>query len=387
MTTYVWQNDNWPTLRFDAEKLLIPLGRCRHVQGELQHRMRTLDDRYVVETEALLLESEALRTSEIEGVQLNPQSVRSSVARKLGLEDAGLRQPDRYTEGLIEVLMDATQNHQQSLTPERLFGWHAALFPTGYSGMSPIAVGCYRSDESGGMQVVSGRPGKQVVHYEAPPAEHLVSEMDMFLHWFNTTGTACRNTRKADGETGGMDGILRAGMAHFHFVTLHPFDDGNGRLARVITDMAMAQDEGTARRAYSISATIAAARKAYYAVLEQAQKGNGDITEWLIWFVQALEQAMRSSMEAIALTLRKTEFWKRTARTPLNERQRKVLNRLLDAGPEGFEGGLTNKKYVSMTKAAPATATRDLADLVAKGVLRAVAGGRSTRYEVDWQVI
>ena len=367
---YVWQHNSWPNFQYSAEQLLAPLAHCRRLQGELLQQLASLDDKYAIEAEAHVLEAEAIRTSEIEGIQLNPQSVRSSVARKLGLEDAGLHRGNRYEEGLIEILLDATQHHEDSLSADRLFGWHAALFPTGYSGMSKIAVGSWRTDEHGAMLVASGRPHKQTIHYEAPPAGRLANEMEVFIRWFNAPSK--------------HDGIIRAAVAHFWFVTLHPFDDGNGRLARIITDMAMAQDEKTSRRAYSLSAQIASTRRSYYQVLEQVQKGDGDITAWLLWFIEALELAMRNSQVIVGQTLKKASFWRIHAQTSLNDRQRKVINKLLDAGPEGFEGGLTNKKYVGMTKAASATATRDLVDLAEKGLLVKIAGGRSTRYELAW---
>ncbi|MGE4297913.1 MAG: Fic family protein [Desulfovibrionaceae bacterium] len=369
MTTYIWQQPDWPMFRFNAEALLSSLGSCRRLQGELLGQMASLDDRYALEAEAVFLETEALRTSEIEGVKLLPQSVRSSVARRLGLETAGVVPVNRYEEGLVDVLVDATQQHAAPLTRERLFGWHAALFPTGYSRLEKITVGNWRTDERGAMEVVSGRPGKVKVHYQAPKASDLEQEMDAFLTWFNTPGNE--------------DGIIKAAMAHFWFVTIHPFDDGNGRLARAITDMALAQDEKTARRAYSMSWKIAHARKTYYAELEHAQRGDGDLTAWLRWFLDTLQQAMFRSKELAKLTLMKAAFWKRHASVPINERQRKVLNKLLDAGPDGFEGGLSNQKYRHITKSSSATATRDLADLVQKGMLAMEGGGRGARYGIS----
>ncbi|WP_430735342.1 Fic family protein [Halodesulfovibrio aestuarii] len=369
MATYIWQTENWPNFTYQAEAILTPLGKCRKLQGELLQQLATLDENFSLEAEATLLEAEALRTSEIEGIQLNPQSVRSSVAKKLGLEDAGIGKVGQYEENLVDILLEATLNKNAPLTEETLFSWHAALFPTGYSGRHKIQIGHWRSDEKGAMQVISGRPGKQIIHYEAPPAERLPKEVGSFLEWFATANE--------------KDGIIRAAIAHFWFVTIHPFDDGNGRLARIITDMTMAQDEQTSRRAYSISAQIAGNRKAYYQVLEQTQKGDGNITEWLVWFINTLEQAMLKSKDLIKQTLAKADFWKTHATTPINDRQRKVLNKLLDAGLDGFEGGLTNKKYIAMTKASSATATRDLVDLVEKGMLEKSAGGRSTTYYIE----
>lgn len=370
MTQYIWQNKSWPTFRYDAEILLPKLGSCRKLQGELLAQMATLDDRLALEAEAVFLEAEVLLTSEIEDVKLHPQSVQSSVARKLGLEEVGYHPRNQYEDGMVEVLVDATANHIAPLTPERLFGWHAALFPTGYTGIQRITVGDWRTDEQGAMQVVSGRPGKVKLHYEAPPADLLPKEMKAFLNWFNSP---------VDG-----DGIIRAGIAHFWFVTLHSFDDGNGRLARAITDMAMAQDEQTSRRAYSLSSQISASRKAYCGVLEEAQKDKNDITGWLAWFLETVEQGMRNSRELARLTIMKAEFWKQHAKANTNDLQRKVLNKLLDAGPDGFEGGLSNKKYISMTRASSATATRHLKALVDAGLLIQSGGGRSVRYEIDW---
>lgn len=370
MPTYIWQSKNWPTFTYDANAVLSPLGQCRKLQGHLLQQLTTLDENYLLEAEATLLEAEALRTSEIEGVQLNPQSVRSSIARKLGLEDAGVGHIGQYEENLVDILLDATTHKEDPLTTDQLFSWHAALFPTGYSGRHKILIGEWRSDEEGRMQVISGRPGKQIIHYEAPPANSLNKEINCFLAWFNSKET--------------IDGIIRAAIAHFWFVTIHPFDDGNGRLARIITDMAMAQDEKTSRRAYSLSAQIAGNRKAYYQILEKTQKENGDITEWLLWFIESLEKAILKSKDLIKTTLAKANFWKTHISTTVNDRQRKVLNKLLDAGLNGFEGGLTNKKYTSMTKAAYATATRDLADLVEKKMLIKTAGGRSTKYAIKW---
>lgn len=371
MTKYIWQSPLWPELKYDAQTLLPQLSTCRRRQGELLSRISTLDENFIIEAEASLLESEAIRTSEIEGLKLNPQSVRSSVARKLGLEDAGFPKVGRYEDNLVEILLDATQGHTGDLDKERLFAWHAAFFPSGYSGITPITAGAWRSDEDGAMQVISGRPGKQKVHYEAPPAGKLENEMTAFIDWFNTSEE--------------QDGIIRSAIAHFRFVTIHPFDDGNGRLARIITDLAMAQDEKTSRRAYSLSAQIAGNRKGYYTILEQTQKGDGDITPWLLWFIEMLEKAILNSQTIIAHTLMKADFWKKHSSTQINDRQRKVINKLLDAGPNGFAGGLSNKNYVSIAKCGPATATRDLKYLVEVGVLaKSDRGGRSTRYGVDW---
>lgn len=384
---YIWQSPTWPILSYNAEELLVPLARCRRLQGQVLQRLAPLlgplnGDASIasgvtlnnLQAEASVLEVEALATSKIEGIELSPHSVRSSIAHKLGIEHASLHTANRYEEGLIEVLLDATQQYKTPLTVERLCGWHAALFPSGHAGMHKITVGHWRSDSLGAMQVVSGMYGKKTIHYEAPPAESIAKEMDAFLTWFNSPSKE--------------DSIIRAGIAHFWFVTLHPFDDGNGRLARIITDLALAQDEQIARRAYSFSAQIVGARKKYYMRLESAQKGSGDITVWLVWFIETLEKALQNANTIVAHSLAKAEFWQNFALTELNERQKKVVSKLVDLGPDcisgGFEGGLSNKNYMSMTKVSSATATRDLVDLVAKGLLTQQSGGRNTRYVLVW---
>ncbi|MGD9137635.1 MAG: Fic family protein, partial [Desulfobacterales bacterium] len=322
---------------------------------------------------AEVLIEETLKTSEIEGVLLDARAVRSSVARRLGLPAAGLPEVNSpLADGVVEILLDATQKHAEKLTAERLFGWHAALFPTGYSGIHKIRVAAWRDDRKGPMQVVSGPIGREKVHYQAPPARRLNEEMKRFFSWWDKS----RNE---------MDGILRAGVSHLWFAAVHPFDDGNGRIARTITDMALAQDENLATRCYSLSSQIMADRSAYYDILECVNKGDGDITQWLKWFLECVSLAIVSSNRLLSNVMQKARFWKHYAQTELNHRQRKALNRLLDDGRGGFEGGLTNRKYAGMTHVSRATAQRELADLVKKGILRPnPGGGRSASYDLVW---
>jgi Fic family protein len=324
-----------------------------------------------LEAQAEVLAAEVLDTSAIEGKNLDPDSVRSSVARRLGLPDAGLSRQDRYTEGLVDVLLDATTNYQLPLTIERLHGWQAALFPTGYSGMYRIAVGEFRGDSP--MQVISGPLGREKVHYEAPPGNAVASHADQFLEWWHSR------------EQGKLDGIIRAAIAGFWFVSIHPYEDGNGRLARAITDMALAQEEKLAVRYYSFSAQIMEERQSYYEVLEKCQKGDLDITEWLLWFLGCFERAIARSDDLIGKVLLKARFWEIHRQTELNQRQRKVINRLLDAGTGGFEGGLTTRKYTGMTKSSRTTSYREITDLLDKKILSQNPGkGRSVSYDLVW---
>lgn len=362
---YVWQDKKWPNLRWQDDKLSILLGKCRFSQGKLLARIQALGMTLSREAQAEVLVNEAVTTSAIEGVELNPQSVRSSAAKQLGLPFLGLLPSDRYIDGLVEVLLDATTHFLKPLTAERLKGWQAALFPTGFSGIHPVRVGKWRNSP---MQVLSGPVGRERVHYEAPPHAKLESEMRAFLAWW----------KKSQGK---MDGLIRAGVAHFYFVTIHPFDDGNGRIARAITDMALAQDEKLNQRFYSLSSQIMAERKKYYDILESTQKGGVDITAWLLWFLECVERAIQKSETTIATVLNKGHFWRKFVDVQMSERQRKVINRLLDAGHGGFEGGLTTRKYVGMTKCSRATAFREIADLVEKGMLKQNEGaGRSVSY-------
>lgn len=303
---------------------------------------------------------DVIKSSEIEGEKLDYEQVRSSIARKLGINIAGMVAANRNVEGVVEMMLDATQNHHKPLTHKRLFGWHSALFPAAYSGMHKIEVGRYRTGE---MQIVSGAMGKEKVHYEAVPASRLKEEMDGFLHWFN-------------GKTP-IDPVLKSAIAHFWFIIIHPFDDGNGRIARAISDLMLARADGSAERYYSMSSQILVERKQYYEVLQKVQHSNGDITDWLNWFLQCLKQALLATQTTLERILRKTEFWKTHDHTPLNERQRQMLNKLLD----GFDGKLKSSKWAKIAKCSPDTALRDIKDLIDKGILtQEQQGGRSTNY-------
>ena len=369
MANYIWQLTSWPEFRWDNAKLLRPLGITRQTQGKLLAK----SEHFGLSLRAEVLTQEAFTTAAIEGELLDRDSVRSSVARRLGLPTAGLPPAERHVDALVEMLIDATRNHNDPLTTARLKSWQAGLFPTGYSGMSKIVVGDWRRDTEP-MQVVSGPIGKETVHYEAPPAERVDSEVERFLAWFQSSPDH-------------MDGIVRAAVAHLWFVTIHPFQDGNGRIARAIADMALAQDENMNFRLYTMSAQIRTDQDNYYDILERTQKGNGDITEWISWFLDCLSRAVRRSEAEINKVMDKARFWKNIAQIALNERQRKVVNRLLDAGPTGFEGGVTNRKYRGMTKTTRETAKRDIGDLVAKCILvKRPGGGRSTSYDLDWSL-
>jgi len=318
----------------------------------------------------ITLTEQALDTSAIEGEHLNRDSVRSSIANRLGLKQAGIsKPPDRYIEGLLDMLLDATENYDKALTLERLYGWHAALFPTGYSGIRKITVASLR--QAGPMQIVSGRPGKTKVHYEAPPSEIVNHEMKLFLQWFNTENN--------------MDGLVRAGMAHLWFELLHPFEDGSGRLGRAIIDLVLARDERQSSRYYSLSSAIMQDRKNYYFSLEKSCRGDLDITAWLIWFLNCFKNAIEHAISVINDISFKSRFWEQHATTELNTRQIKVLNRLLDAGKNGFIGGMTTRKYMQLTKTSRATAYRELSNLVCKKCLKPIVKkGRSAAYEIRW---
>lgn len=373
MHRYIWQSETWPDLTWRDEELIAPLSRCRLRQGKLLGRLTAIDSHMEREAYAELLVEEAVQTASIEGQLLDRRSVHSSVARRLGLDSGGLPPVERHADGLVEVLMDATEKHDDPLTADRLKAWQAAIFPTGYSGLQRIVTGDWRGPDT--MRIVSGPLGQEKIHYEASPRERVEKEMTSFMKWWG-------ESRKS------MDGILRAGVAHFRFVTIHPFEDGNGRIARAITDMAMAQDEGYRRRFYSLSAQIVAERNAYYEILEKTQKGTGDITAWLNWFLSCFSGAIGKSEQTLRNVFIKSAFWKEHAKTILNDRQQKVINKLLDAGEGGFEGGLTTRKYLAMTKVARATAQREIRDLVEKKVLQAnPGGGRSTSYDLIWPAL
>lgn len=369
--TYIWQKSTWPDFHWDGAALLDLLGECRFRQGQLLARLKGLGFEMQQQARADVLVEEALKTSAIEGEMLQPDMVRSSVARMLGLPTAGLPAVvDRRTDGVVEILLDASRNYTEPPSAQRLFGWHAALFPTGYSGLRRIKVAGWRDDAAGPMRVVSGPLDRERVHYLAPPAERLESEMQRFIHWW------AKGSRS-------LDGVLRAGVAHLWFVAIHPFDDGNGRIARALTEMALAGDEDQPYRCYSLSAQIMQEREAYYRILEHASQGDGEITEWLSWFLSCMTRAIGRSEELLSIVLEKHRFWQHNAGKALSGRQQKVINRLLDAGSEGFEGGMTNRKYAGIAHVSRATAQRELADLLGKGLLRLnPGGGRSTSYSL-----
>lgn len=359
---FIHQYENWTNFKWDNDRLLMLLANVRHLQGRLLGQMENLGFKLQEEAVLSTLTLDVLKSTEIEGEILNKEQVRSSIARRLGLEVSGLVDSPRNVDDVVEMMLDATQNYTLPVTTQRLFGWHAALFPTGYSGIYKIEVGKYRS---GDMQVVSGPLGKEKVHYEAPKANELEPEMDHFLKWINN-GVE-------------IDPVLKAAIAHFWFITIHPFDDGNGRIARAITDMQLARSDKSSQRFYSMSNQILAERKKYYEILEKTQRGDGDITEWLVWFLSCLERALINSSDVLEAVLVKARFWEQHAQTPLNDRQRLMLNKLLD----GFVGKLTSSKWAKIAKCSQDTAIRDIQDLIGKGILqKEAAGGRSTNYEL-----
>lgn len=360
---YIYQRKNWTVFKWNNDTLLPLLANVRHLQGRLLGQMESLGFKFQEEALLSTLTLDVLKSNEIEGEVLNKEQVRSSIARRLGLAVSGLVDIPRNVDGVVEMMLDATQHYMKPLTTERVFGWHAALFPTGYSGMYKIEAGKYRS---GDMQVVSGAMGKERVHYEAPKADVLEVEMKRFLNWFNN-----------ESET---DPVLKAAIAHFWFVTIHPFDDGNGRIARTITDMQLARSDGSPQRFYSMSNQILTERKRYYSLLEQTQRGDGDITAWLEWFLRCLENALVNSRVILESVLAKAKFWERHSQMSLNDRQRLMLNKLLD----DFEGKLTSSKWAKIARCSQDTAIRDIQDLINKGILRKEAeGGRSTNYELQ----
>jgi Fic family protein len=362
---YIHERTDWPRFRWNRERVSTLLVDVRHRQGRLIGRMEGLG--FQLRSEAVLhsLTEEVLKSSEIEGEKLDRDQVRSSVARHLGIDIGGLTPADRNVEGVVEMMLDATQKYDRPLTASRLFDWHAALFPTSRSGMTRIRVGVWRDDKTGPMQVISGPIGKEHIHYEAPPAGRLRDEMKRFLDWL-----------EKDHST---DLVLKAAIAHLWFVTIHPFDDGNGRIARAIADMVLARSEGSPQRFYSMSAQIRQERKAYYEILEATQKDDLDITAWLEWFLGCLGRAFDRAETILATVLDKARFWERFAAVPLNDRQRKIVNRLLN----GFEGKLTSSKWATLARCSQDTALRDIEDLMEKGILvRDAAGGRSTSYSL-----
>ncbi len=363
---YIHERDDWPRFHWGLEGLANQLAAVRHRQGRLIGRMEGLGFRLREEAVLSTLTQDVLKSSEIEGEILDIDQVRSSLARRLGLDIGALTPADRHVEGVVELMLDATQKYEESLTEERLFGWHSALFPTGRSGMQKIRVGKWRDDNAGPMQVVSGPIGKERVHYQAPTAEQLPAEMTRLLDWFNAPAS--------------IDPVFKAALAHLWFVTIHPFDDGNGRIARAIADLALARSELSPKRFYSMSAQIRLERKDYYDILEQTQKGSLDVTAWMQWFLGCLDRAFDGAEGTLSDVFRKAKFWESHSGESFNERQQKVINRLLD----GFEGKLSSSKWAKLTKCSQDTANRDINDLVKRGILtKDAAGGRSTSYSLD----
>jgi Fic family protein len=363
--TYTWEDSDWPAWRYDLSVVAGPLAEVSRAQGLLLGRLADVGLTLRNQASLAALTQDVLKTSEIEGERLNVDSVRSSIARRLGVDIGALAPVDRHVEGVVDMVLDATARCDAPLSMGRLFAWHAALFPTGFSGMSRIQVGAWRDDANGPMQVVSGPIGRQRVHFEAPPAERLDAEMTRFLDWVNNDSDSSP--------------VLKAGLAHLWFVTLHPFDDGNGRIARAIGDLLLARADGSPQRFYSLSAQIQSEGSDYYGILESTQRGPLDVTAWLAWFLNALHRAADNAQRTVDAVLVKTRFWQRWAVAPLNERQIMLLNRLLD----GFDGKLTSSKWAVIAKCSPDTALRDISELIAFGVVRrSASGGRSTSYEL-----
>ena len=360
---YIWQYPEWPSFTWNDSRLIALLSEVRNLEGKIQGMMGGLGFDVQSMTALNVMTEDVLRSNEIEGVILNSDKVRSSIAKHLGIDTAGLPQPDHYTEGVVQIMMDAVTNCNKPLTPERLFNWHAALFPTGRSGMYPITVGAYRTG-SEPMQIVSGAMGKEKVHYEAPPSDVVPDMMTDFLRWINSDNTV-------------TDPVLKAAVAHLWFVAIHPFDDGNGRLTRTITDMQLAKADGFPLRFYSMSAEILREKKTYYEILEHTTSNSTDITEWLEWFLNTMKSSILRAEETVKRVVSKSSFWQRHREIPMNERQVKVVNMIWD----GFTGKLTSSKWAKITKTSQATALRDITDLIEKGILTAAAdGGRSSNY-------
>ena len=362
---FIWQAHDWPAWRYELAGLAELLVRVSRAQGLLLGRLADVGMALRDQASLAALTEDVVKTSEIEGERLDADSVRSSIARRLGVDIGALAPVDRHVEGVVEMILDATTGCGQPVTRKRLFGWHAALFPTGFSGMSRIRVGAWRNDANGPMQVVSGPTGRQRVHFEAPPAAQLGAESKRFLDWINGATTE--------------PPLIKAGLAHLWFVTLHPFVDGNGRIARAIGVLCLARADGSPQRFYSLSAQIQRERKDYYDILERTQKGTLEVTDWLAWFLDTLHRAVEQAQTTLDTVLAKARSWQRHAGVPMNERQIKLLNRLLD----GFEGKLTSSKWAAIGKCSPDTALRDINELILRGVLRkSPAGGRSTAYEL-----
>ena len=362
MARYIYQHKNWPNFTWDEQQVQTTLGKVRHLQGRLFGQLSALGFSEKEETQFTSVSLEVLKSSEIEGEKLNEEQVRSSIARKLGINYAGMVPSSRDVEGVVEMMLDATQNYASPLDEERLFGWHAALFPSGRSGMHKIDTACYRSGE---MQIVSGPMGKERVHFEAPPPEKIKAEMDAFLSWYNSDTN--------------LDLVVKAAVAHFWFIIIHPFDDGNGRIARALSDLLLTRSEDSNQRFYSLSSQILIERKVYYATLQKVQHSTGDISKWMDWFLNCFHRALLATEKSMKNILRKSEFWDLHKETILNGRQRLIINKLFD----GFEGKLKTSKWAKITKCSTDTALRDIKDLMAKEILKPEgSGGRSTNYEL-----
>lgn len=362
MAKYIYQHKNWTDFTWSEIEVNILFGEVRNLQGKISGQMNALGFSSKEEAALNTLTLDVVKSSEIEGEQLNYDQVRSSIARRLGINNAGLIPSNRNIEGIVDMTLDATQHYADPLTNERLFGWHAALFPTGYSGLYQIEVGRYRTGE---MQIVSGAMGKEKIHYEAVSAQDLQTEMNKFLAWINNDNL--------------LDPVLKAAIAHFWFIIIHPFDDGNGRIARAIADMLLARAEKSTERFYSMSSQILSERKQYYEVLQKVQHSDGDITDWLVWFLNCLQKSLLQTTVTVQKILLKASFWNAHEKTDLNQRQHLMLNKLLD----GFEGKLKTSKWAKIAKCSPDTALRDIRDLIHKGILQQEKeGGRSTNYEM-----
>ena len=363
MAKYIYQYDNWPHFTWNEKEIQVILGKVRHLQGKIFGQISALGFSLREETMLSSLTLDVLKSSEIEGETLNYEQVRSSIARRLGLDYAGMIYSDRNVEGVVEMMLDATQNYDQPLDEERLFGWQAALFPSGRSGIHKIETGCYRNGE---MQIVSGPMGKEKVHYQAPSPEQVKYEMDEFLNWFNSDNK--------------LDMVIKSAIAHFWFIIIHPFDDGNGRIARTISDLLLSRSDDSSQRFYSLSSQILVERKVYYDILQRVQHKDGDITEWLNWFLNCLYRALKSTEQTVEKVLYKADFWDKHKDTALNSRQRLMLNKLFD----GFKGKLKSSKWAKIAKCSSDTALRDIKDLIKKGILKQEkSGGRSTNYELN----
>ena len=379
LAKYIYEYNNWTKFTWNEVAINSIFGEVRNLQGRIVGHMNTLGFAAKEEAALTTLTLDVIKSSEIEGEKLNFEQVRSSIARKLGINIGGLLPTNRNIDGIVEMMIDATHSYQKPLTNKRLFGWHAALFPTGHSGINTIEVGRYRTGE---MQIVSGAMGKERVHFEAIPAKKVKSEMELFLSWFNEKYKNDKNSKsyKKTQELNALDPVLKAAIAHFWFIIIHPFDDGNGRIARAISDLMLSRADQTSERYYSLSSQILVERKQYYEILQKVQHSKGDITPWLDWFLHCLKNALLTTETTLNKILWKTSFWKIHEITDFNARQRLMLNKILD----GFDGKLQSSKWAKITKCSPDTALRDIKDLIEKGILKQEKqGGRSTNYELE----